>query len=169
MKTLLAATLLSLTMGSVALANPDQPPRGKPNQCMQKSGAGHHGAMGMKPPFLRGIALSDTQKDKVFALTHAEVPKMRDRMKAMRSLKEEMRTLVESNQFSNAKANNIANQIAQLKKESVLAKANQHHNILNILTAEQREQVLKNKEKFKKRHAKSRQGGFKNRHTRAVI
>lgn len=155
LKPLLAATILSLTMASVATAKPNQD-HDKPHHCSQKDERGHHKDMmhsGHHPHFLRGINLTDAQKDKIFELKHAEVPKMREHMKARHQLKKELMQL--SDQYSEEKAKAIANKLATIERDSVLARAHHHQQVLNLLTPEQRKQVAENKEKFKRHHEKS--------------
>lgn len=152
LKPLLAATLLSLTMGSAAMAKPSHG-GDKTHHCTQKSDRGHH-AKGMQKPhqprFLKGIDLTDTQKDQIFALTDNQVPKMREHMQARRALKKELRAL--SGNYSEAKVKVIADKLAVLERDSVLARARHQHSIMNLLTAAQKKQVAENKDKFKQRH-----------------
>jgi len=150
-KPLLAATILSLSLGGVAMAEPYQDNQRSQN-CMKKSDRGHHAKSmkrGHQPRFLKGIDLTDTQKDQIFALTHKQVPKMRGYMKARRALKEELSVL--SSNYSEAKAKEIADKLANLERDSVLARARHQYEIMNLLSAEQKQQAAENKAKFKQR------------------
>ncbi len=151
-KPLLAATILSLSMASVATAQPNQG-HDKPHHCMQKGEHGHHKNMmhsGHQLRFLRGLDLTEAQKDKIFELKHAQVPKMREHMKARHQLKRELMQL--SDQYSEDKARAIADQLAAIERDSILARVQHHQQVLNLLTPEQRKQVAENKAKFKKHH-----------------
>jgi len=144
LKPLLAASVLSLALGSVAMAKPEQG-RDKQYHSMQKQG--HHRSDQLR--FLKGIDLTEAQKDQVFALTHAEMPKKRALMKARRALKQELMAL--SDNYTEAKAIAIADQLATVERDSVLARAHHHQKVLNVLTPAQKKQVAENKEKFKQR------------------
>lgn len=143
LKPLLAATVLSLTLGSVAMAKPEQG-RDKQRHSMQKQEHRSH-----QPRFLKGIDLTDAQKDQIFALTHAEMPKKRALMKTRRALKQTLMSLADN--YTEAKAIAIADQLAAVERDSVLARARHHQQVLKVLTPEQRKQVAENKEKFKQR------------------
>lgn len=164
LKPLLAATILSLSLGNVAMAKPNYG-GDKPQHCMKKGDRGHHAKgkhFSHQPRFLRGIDLTDKQKDQIFALTHAEMPKKRDMMKERKQLKQALMQL--SDNYTEAKAVKIADQLAALERESVLARARHQHKIMSLLTAEQKKQVSENKEKFKqRRHFKQSKGKMSKR------
>lgn len=171
LKPLLAASILSLTIGGVAIAKPNHDQDKPDRHCMKKEMKGNK-SMSMhflhKPFFLHGIELTSDQEDKVFALTHAEVPKIRDRMKTKHQLKQELMILVQTNEFNEPKAKELAEKLADIEKEDALGKARTDHRILNVLNAEQRAQVLKNKEqlksnpKFEPNHDKAASTAYQN-------
>lgn len=156
-KSLIATTMLSLIMASVATANPDNPPYDKKYSCMHNSEHGPQHPSKMGPPhylpFLHSINLTEAQKDKIFALEYAEMPKMRAQMKARYQLEKELMQL--SDNYSESKANAIAEQLATLERDSVLAKVHHHQEVLNLLTPEQRKQAAEQKANFEKHHEKS--------------
>lgn len=155
LKPLLAATILSLTVAGAATAQANQH-HDKRHHCMQKNGHGHYHKTSMHSHqlrFLRGIDLSEAQKDKLFELKYAEVPKMRAQMKARHQLKKELMQL--SDNYSENKAKSIADQLATIERDSILARVNHRQQVLSILTPEQRKQIAENKAKFKKHHQKS--------------
>lgn len=89
LKTLFAATCMTLATTGLAIAHQDED--GMPGKHCAK---GHHTDqrhMGMhtpgKPRYLRGITLSAEQEDKIFALNHAEIPKIRELMKLRHCIK----------------------------------------------------------------------------------
>ena len=77
------------------------------------------------------------------------MPKKRALMKARRALKQELMAL--SDNYTEAKAIAIADQLATVERDSVLARAHHHQKVLNVLTPAQKKQVAENKEKFKQR------------------
>ncbi len=154
-KPLLAASILSLSMASIATAQPSQG-HDKQKHCMQKGEHGHHqNKMHSRhgERFLHGINLTEIQKDQLFELKHAEVPKMRAKMKERHQLKKELMQL--SDNYSEDKAKAIADQLATIERDSVLARVHHHQQVLNLLTPEQRKQVADNKAKMKSYHDKS--------------
>ena len=81
---------------------------------------GHHGCgdfamqggpgMGgeMMPPHLRGLNLTEAQRDKIFEIMHAQAPVMRDKAKALRKAEEDLRALTAAADYSDAKAKSLA-------------------------------------------------------------
>lgn len=154
-KPLLAATILSVSMAGVATAKPNQGHE-KQHHCMQKGEHGHHqGKMHSRHGhrFLHGIDLTEVQKDQIFQLKHAEVPKMRARMKERRQLKQALMQL--SDNYSEAKAKTLADQLATIERDSTLARVHHQQQVLNLLTPEQRKQVAEKKASFKKHREES--------------
>ena len=167
LNTLLAAGLITIAATGIAVAE-----HGANGEKSGHCTKGHHGkhhqagphAFG-QPHFLRGIALTSEQEDKIFALNHAEVPKVREQMKQRHALHEELRELSQAPQFDESKAKSIADKLANLEKEGVLNRARTENKVLAVLTPEQREQALKNKAQFGKhrgeRHGEHQPTGFR--------
>lgn len=159
LNTLLAAAFITIAATGIAVAehgdNGD-----KANHCTK----GHHGTRHHaggpefgQPHYLRGIALSSEQEDKIFALHHAEVPKVREQMKQRHALHQELRLVSQAAQFDESKAKAIADKLANLEKDGALNRARTENKVLSLLTPEQREQALKNKAQFGK-HRSERRG-----------
>ncbi len=149
-KPLLVATVLSLAIGNTAMAEPNHQSK---RHCMQKSSHKHHAKnveRSHQPRFLKGIDLTEEQKDQIFAIKHAEVPKARERMKARHTLKQELMAM--SDNFNEGSAKVIADKLAAIESEGILARAQNHQKILNLLTPAQKKQVSENRQKFKERH-----------------
>jgi Spy/CpxP family protein refolding chaperone len=164
-KTLLAVACISMAATSIALAESSE--KGdQANYCAK----GHHkarfhaGAQEFRHPhFLHGITLTTEQEDKVFALHHAEVPKVREHMKQRQQLNQALRQVSQATPFDETKANAIASKLATLEKESALSRARTESQVLAVLTPEQREQALKNKTLFDKPLDDHRPAGFHRR------
>lgn len=103
----------------------------------------HHAGMckSNMPYYLKAVNLTEAQKDQVFAIRHAEAPKMREQHKAQYKLMQEMRATTQADQFDEAKAKSIASQMAALNQEKILARAQNEAKIFALLTAEQRIKV----------------------------
>ncbi|WP_052184965.1 Spy/CpxP family protein refolding chaperone [Methylotenera sp. N17] len=163
LKTLLAAACITMAATGVAIADQD----GNGERSGHCTKGGHHnrhhaGAHGFgQPHFLHGITLTSEQEDKIFALNHAEVPKVRDQIKQRQQLHQELRQVSQAPQFDEAKAKAIADKLATLEKDGALNRARTENKVLAVLTPEQREQALKNKEQFKKHREDRQPAGFR--------
>ncbi len=92
------------------------------------------------PPYLRGIDLSEAQRDKIFALTHAQVPTAREQFKALEKAQRELRALVFQGPYDEAKARALADAAGRAQTELALSRARTDAQILQVLTSEQRKQ-----------------------------
>lgn len=162
-KTLLATACITLAATGIAVA--EQGSHGeKSGYCTKGHHGKHHHAGGPEfgqPRYLHGIALSSEQEDKIFALNYAEAPKVRDLMKQRQALHLELRQVSQAAQFDESKAKAIADKLATLEKDSALNRARTESKVLAVLTPEQREQALKNKEQFSKHRGEHRPAGFR--------
>lgn len=163
LKQLIATSILaiSLPLASVAVAHEGGPDgRADKGVHCQKGAGMHHGTgkLGL-PHYLRGIQLSETQQDQVFNLRHAQVPVMRDQHKQRVKLMQELRATSQVDQFDDAKAQQIANQLASLDKEKTLTRARNDAKIFALLTPEQRQKARE--AKMQKHWARGEHTGFK--------
>ena len=101
-------------------------------------GAAMSGEMNMH--HLRGLNLSEAQRDKIFDLMHAEAPQMRERGKAIRKAHDELRALGASADYSDARAQALADASAKAMADMALAHVRLEHKIVEVLTPEQRQQ-----------------------------
>ncbi|RZI42436.1 periplasmic heavy metal sensor [Herbaspirillum sp. HC18] len=90
------------------------------------------------PPFLRGLNLDESQRDKVFAIMHAQAPQARELRKAHDKAREALLALVRSGQYSDSKAKPIADTLGRTASEMALLHARSDSQILAVLTPEQR-------------------------------
>jgi len=103
-----------------------------------------HGFAGpeeVMPPLLRGLALTEAQRDKVFAILHAQAPLLRERFKVARGSQEALLALTTSMQYDKAKARSLADAGAQALGEVSFLRADAEHEIYLALTDAQREQL----------------------------
>lgn len=91
------------------------------------------------PTALRGLALTEAQSDRVFAILHAQAPLVREKARAARRAHEELRAMGASAQFDAAKARALADTLARAQADLALLRAEGEHQIFAVLTAEQRE------------------------------
>lgn len=93
------------------------------------------------PPYLHGLRLDEAQRDKVFAVLHAQVPLLREQAKALHQAEAELRTLSWSAAFDEARARTLAAAGARAMAELTLLRARSDSQILALLTPEQRRLV----------------------------
>lgn len=113
-----------------------------------EGGSGACGGMpgeGM-PPHLKRLKLSESQRDKVFELMHAQAPVMRDKVKTVHRAEEEFRTLAAAPDYSEGKARALADASAKAMSEMTLARTRTDRQIFELLTPEQRKQLAEQKE-----------------------
>jgi len=95
----------------------------------------HRGAPMM---MLRGLDLSDAQRDQVFKIFHEQAPAVHEQMKQVRQARENLMQLAAADRFDEAQARQAAD--AQAKALSTLAvmHAQTVHRVRDVLTPEQR-------------------------------
>ena len=140
---------LALTLPLAALADHGGP--GGPGAC---SGHGPHGDgpsmmqgehPGMMPPHLRGLNLTDAQRDKIFEIMHAQMPQMREQAKAAKQAADTLRQLAASPDYSEAKTRAAADALGKASADMALARAATDRKIFDVLTPEQRKQMAEMK------------------------
>jgi protein CpxP len=122
-------------------AEPDNAP--PPGRTMQDEGPGpmHHRGHGRGPMLPPGVHLDEAQQDKVFAIVHAQEPRMREQEKAARHAHEALRAMATSGQFDDARASALAQAGAQAMAAMALQRARTDAQINALLTPEQRRQA----------------------------
>ena len=135
----------------IELAQAGAPPEGSGRPPMVLPGPpgmhGHHGPDGpfggpmMGMPFLRGLSLTDAQRDKVFEIMHAQAPALRLREREVRQSREALFALARSERFDDAKATALADTGARAASEIALMRARSAAAVWQVLTPEQRKQA----------------------------
>lgn len=122
------------------------PGKERPGQCHhQGMPAGNGGMVGMgMPPHLRGLKLSAEQEDKIFAMFHAEMPKIHEAMKARQNLYTELRFLGKAEPYNESQVRALAEKLAALERDFVINKTRMDNKVYGLLSPEQRAQLEKN-------------------------
>lgn len=113
-------------------------------------GKGMMGGMGdpdHKPPFLRGIDLTEEQRDKIFEITYSQIPVHRTFRKEMRKLQQQMHDLPLSADYDDDKMKKLVDAQTKLQAEHMLKMAEAHNKIYKLLTDEQRKELAEHKKK----------------------
>lgn len=155
----LGACLLasSLALGLPATASADNQQRvSAPGEWR---GGGHHRGMrggdGMRDRggmrMLRGLDLTDAQRDQIFQIHYAQMPEKRAQKKAARAARKELRDLALAPQYDAAKAKAAADAYAKASAQLALMRVDSMHKVLAVLTPEQRKQFDERRAQWKAR------------------
>ena len=157
LKRVLAGAGLAIALPMAAFAQPapgaDGPGAMPPAQHRFHGGPGmyeggrHHGR-GHGMAFLRGIQLTDAQKDKVFAIRHALAPQMYEKFKIVRKSHEELRGAATSATFDEARAKAAIDAGARAKADIAFMKLRAEREVFSLLSPEQKAQVERNRANF---------------------
>lgn len=114
---------------------------------MGKGMQGGMGDMDHKPPFLRGIDLTEEQRDKIFEITYAQIPVHRTFRKEMHKLQQQMHELPLSADYDAGKMKKLVDAQTKLQGEHMLKMADAHNKIYKLLTDEQRKELAEHHKK----------------------
>ncbi|SFU62521.1 Spy/CpxP family protein refolding chaperone [Pseudoduganella namucuonensis] len=107
-------------------------------------GAGPHGGpppMFAPPPFMRGLALTESQQDKVFTILHGQAPYLREQQRNLHKAQEGLHQMSTVEKYEDAKAAALAQSAAQAMANLELARVRTEQKLLAVLTADQRKQL----------------------------
>ena len=125
----------------------DGPDAGPPMQgAMPPFGAPDMAGMVGRPLFLRSVALSEAQDDKVFAILHEEKPYLREQGKAAAKAREALREMAGADKYDDAKAAALAQAAATAMANISLQRVRTEQKLLAVLTPEQRKKLDGNKD-----------------------
>lgn len=116
-----------------------------PHQEIPPGGPGPHGATADSampgPHFLRGIALSEAQKDQIFAIHHDLAPALRNQEKELRQAQEGLQIIIMSAPPDEARLRALTESIARATQQITLLRARAEQKIYGLLTPVQRKQI----------------------------
>lgn len=101
-------------------------------------GMGHHGGPMMH---LRGLDLSEAQRDQVFRIFHEQAPAVHEQMKQVHSARQELMKLAAADRFDEARARQAADVQAKALSALALLRAQTMHRVREVLTPEQRQRL----------------------------
>ena len=162
----LAVAALALAIPLSVLANPANPTNPREavgvGHCSGMDGRGPMGKWGgerggvrgdeMRPHYLRGLNLTEAQRDKVFGVMHAQAPGMREKAKVHLAAEEALRQLTAAPDYSEVKARALGDTLGKSVAEMALARTKTDRQIFDLLTAEQRKQLAEMKPGADGRH-----------------
>lgn len=105
------------------------------------------GRRGYGDGFLRGLDLSDQQRDRIFEIRHAAAPKMREQAKTLREARGAFAKLALSPDYDEAKVKALADRSAQALSVMAQLRARSMNEIYRVLTPEQQAKVQQRQER----------------------
>lgn len=162
LKQLISASVLAiaLPLATPAFAHEGQHEDKKSGHCERGHRAHHgqhYGSEDGVPHYLRGLDLTQAQKDQLFTLRHEQAPGQREQQKQRHALMQALRDTTQAPSFDDAKAQQIATGLANLEKDQVLMRARTQAKVFALLTPEQRTKA----QAFKEKHALGERTGFR--------
>ena len=107
--------------------------------------AGDHGMGGVGGPrgfgFLRGLDLSEQQRDRIAEIMHRQAPALRESAKAVGKARQELGSLAMSGQYEEARARALSEGLASATAGLALERARAAQAVWQVLSEEQRRQV----------------------------
>jgi protein CpxP len=132
----------SLALGVAATASADDLQRvsaqGEWRGGEMQRGGRHHGS---DMRMLRGLDLTEAQRDQIFEIRHAQVPAMRAQMKTLRAARKALRELALAPQYDAAQAQSSADALAKATSQMMLMRIDMTRKMLAVLTPEQRQKL----------------------------
>jgi len=122
----------------------DRAPDAGPGPGERRGPGGHgprHGMQGPGLPFLRGIALTEAQEDRLFAILHAQAPQLREQDKIEDKAREAVRTMLDAGDFNEARAAVHTRALGQAIAARELLRVRTAGQVMALLTPEQRAQI----------------------------
>jgi len=103
---------------------------------------GRHG-----PAYLRGLNLTEEQQDKIFNLMHAQAPAVRAKVKELRDARSNLEALTRAPSYDEAKVRALTDKAAATMAELARLHARSEHQIYQLLTPEQRQELAERKDR----------------------
>lgn len=125
------------------------------------AGYGMHGDRAMGGAFLRGLDLTDEQRDRIFAIRHAAEPAMRDQMKVLRGARSEFSGLALSSEYDESKVKELADRNAQAMSTMAQLRVRTMNEIYRVLTPEQQATVKERQARWSERGARGEGRGMR--------
>lgn len=144
---------LAVTLPLAAQARPFGGDHFGPGVHAEKGMRGGHGMHRM----LRGLDLSEAQRDQIFQLLHAQAPAMREKGKELRESRRELQEAAMSEQYDEARVRSLSDNAARAMAEMMEMRARTQNQIYQLLTPEQRTKLEERKARFSER--RGAQGG----------
>lgn len=110
-------------------------------------GDGHHGEARAGVRMLRGLDLTQEQRDQVRKLYQEQAPAVRERAQAARQAQQELRALALSPNFDSGRARELADAAAKAQADAAVLRAEGMSRVYALLTPEQRTKLEQARER----------------------
>ncbi|MCO5399606.1 Spy/CpxP family protein refolding chaperone [Ralstonia soli] len=97
----------------------------------------HHGG----EFFLRGLKLTEEQRDKIFAIQYAQMPQEREQRKAIAHASRDLHQMVASGQYDEARARALTEALGRAVAKSAQLRAQAGAKVMEVLTPAQRKEI----------------------------
>lgn len=149
------ALAASIAVAQTVTTNQDNG-QGSRHEWRGRRGKGH-GMRGMRAGgFFRQLNLTDDQKAKMKQIRQSFAETNKPLRQQLRAKRQELRQANEGGTFNEALATQKLTEIAPLQARLMAARANQHQQMLSVLTAEQKAQLEQSRAQFKQRREQRR-------------
>lgn len=161
MKTLNRTLAVFLAASSIALA---VPLAAQASPMMGGEMEGCRGSQSMKgqrdgmPRMMKGLNLTAEQEARITELRKQDADLMAEKFKAMRDSRTQLHEMQKKGEYDEAKVKALTEQAALAMAEMGQLRARQHHQMMDILTPEQRQAFEAQREKMMQRWEKKRAG-----------
>ena len=147
----LCAGGLGLAMGAHAQPAPDGM-HGPQHAGMHHGWGGRDGGHG-EMRALRGLDLTEAQRDQIFKIHHDQAPAFRDQMKKVRASREELQKLARADKFDQAAVRRAADTQAKAISDMAVMRVQAANQVRQVLTPEQRTKLDQARQEREKRRS----------------
>lgn len=117
---------------------------GRHGQGGHSAQAGRHGGDGMMMPgagMLRGLGLSEAQRDRVFSILHAQAPQLRNQMREARQAQQALQQLALAGELDEARLQEAAQRASRAGTDLAVLRTRTQNALYKELTAEQQSRL----------------------------
>ena len=104
-------------------------------------GEGMHRGPGGPMMHMRGLNLTEAQRDQIFKIHYEQMPAMREQMKQVRKARDDLRQIALADKFDEARARQAADAQAKAIAAMAVMRAQAMHRVRQVLTPEQRQKM----------------------------
>lgn len=127
----------------------------EPKQCDEHKHHMKHKKSGDMPFYLRDIDLTDSQQAQVKAMMEKRHVERKAGKAEYWETKKAIHQLTRAEKLDQAELEKLIDKSMTMKKQSAMARARFHHEVYNLLTSEQQQQLEAKLETWKKKHQQS--------------
>ena len=108
---------------------------------------------------LRGLELTEAQREQVRAIFKEQGPALRERMDIVRNAHQELRAASLQPNFDSARVRQLADNAARAMADAAVLRAEAMSKVVALLTPEQRSKLEERRKRFEERHQRGGERG----------